>query len=105
MLLRESPVSSAQRTCSEMLLNVCAGLDAARIDWCLSHGYATYPEDVDPNDVDIVVRRDQFRDIPGVISRVPGVDLVQFRIHNGGSAVRYDLVSRTPERVPVLLGI
>jgi thymidylate kinase len=88
-----------------MLLNVCARLDAAGIDWCLSHGYATYPEDVDPNDVDIVVRREHFRDIPGVISRVPSVDLVQFRIHNGGAAVRYDLVSRTPERIPVLLGI
>ena len=64
MLLREPPVSSAQRTCSEMLLNVCAGLDAAGIDWCVSHGYAMYPEDVDPNDGGAILRATWYRQWP-----------------------------------------
>jgi len=105
MLLREPPISPVQRTCSEMLLKVCAGLEQASIDWCVPHGYATYPEDVDPNDVDMVVRPESVHDVPRVIARLPGMHLVQFRIHNGGTAIRYDVVSHTPERIPVLLGI
>lgn len=105
MLLRELPGSSAQRTCSEMLLKVCAGLEEARIDWCVPHGYATYPADVDPDDVDLVVCPERFREVPRVLALLPGVQLVQFRIHDGGTSIRYDVVSHTPEGTPVILGI
>ncbi|HTD47394.1 MAG TPA: thymidylate kinase-like protein [bacterium] len=105
MLLRESPGSSAQRTCSEMLLNVCAALDEAGIDWCVLHGYATYPEDVDPDDVDLMVRPEHFPEVPRVLARLPGVRLVHFRTHDGGTSTRYDVVSQTPEGIPVILGL
>jgi thymidylate kinase len=105
MLLLERPQSSAQRLCSEILLSVCAALERAGIDWCIPHGYATYPEDVDPEDLDIVVRPEHVHEVPRVLARVPNTQLVQFRVHNGGTAVRYDVVAYTPERIPVVFAI
>src|SRR6202022_969220 len=101
MLLIQPTTSSAQRMCSEILLNLCVELDQAGIDWCIPHGYATYPDDVDPDDLDLVVRPEHMPDVPHVIARVPGTKLVQFRVHNGGTAIRYDVVAFTPDRVPI----
>lgn len=105
MLLTELRISPERCACSELLLGVCAALDRAGIEWCVPHGYATYPEDVNPNDVDMVVRPAHFADVPRVLARVPGVRLAQFRVHDGGTSIRYDLASHSPWGAPVLLGI
>ena len=105
MLLSERLQSPAQRTCSEILLNLCAALDRAGVDWCVPHGYATYPEDVDPDDLDLLIRPEHVHDVPQVLAHLPGTQLVQFRVHNGGTSTRYDVVASTPERMPVVFGI
>jgi thymidylate kinase len=105
MLLTEPRISPERCACSELLLHVCAGLERAGIDWCVPHGYAAYPKDVNPDDVDMVVRPEHFSKIPRVLAELPGVRLAQFRVHDGGTSIRYDLASRTPGGAPVLLGI
>ncbi len=105
MLLTQLRISPERCACSELLLDVCAALDRAGIEWCVPHGYAAYPEDVNPNDVDLVVRPAHLADVPRVLARVPGVRLVQVRVHDGGTSIRYDLASRTPWGALVLLGV
>jgi thymidylate kinase len=87
-----------------MLLAVCAALDNAGIQWCLLCGYGTYPEDVDPDDVDLVVPPSQFQAVPRVLASIPEVRLVQARQHEATS-VRYELFTYTPEGNFALLGI
>jgi thymidylate kinase len=105
MAITELRISPEQCACSELLLRVCARLDRAGIAWCVPHGYAAYPEDVNPNDVDMVVRPEHFGDLPNVLAGVPGARLVQFRVHDGGTSIRYDLASHSTGGAPVLLGI
>lgn len=104
MSLAQLTRSSQQRTVSAMLLAVCAALEDAGIQWCLLCGYDTYPEDVDPDDVDLIVPPAQFSKVPRVLASIPGVRLVQCRRHEATS-VRYELLTYTPEGHFVLLGV
>jgi thymidylate kinase len=97
-------MSSAQRKCSEMLLNISAALERSGIRWCIPSGYGDYPESVEPNDVDIIVEPTRFFEVAQIMAHLPDLNVVQYRLHEA-TAIRYDVVSHTDERSPVLLGI
>jgi thymidylate kinase len=97
-------VSLAQSKCSEMLLKVVAALEQAGIPWCIPSGYGTYPEYVEPNDVDIIVEPKNFFKVAKIMANLTDVSIVQHRLHEL-TASRYDIVSYTDAGVPVLLGI
>jgi thymidylate kinase len=98
-------VALAQSKCSEMLLKVSAALDQAGIHWCIPSGYETYPEYIDPTgDVDIIVEPHSGFEVAKVMANLPDIKIVQYWLH-AAIAVRYEIVSYTDERAPVLLGI
>lgn len=99
-----APPSSRPRALSTLLLQVCGALERAGIRWCLLCGYETYPDDVDPDDVDMIVPPEQFELFPRVLASIPGVRIVQTRRHEATS-VRYEVLSWTPEGHVVLLGV
>jgi len=88
-----------------MLLKVSAALDQVGIQWCIPSGYETYPEYIDPSgDVDIIVEPHSVVDVAKVMANLPDIKVMQYWLH-GAIAVRYEIVSYTDERAPVLLGI
>ena len=98
-------MSLAQSKCSEMLLKVAAALEQAGIHWCIPSGYGTYPEYVDASgDVDIIVEPTRFFEVAKILNDLSDVKVVQYWLHEA-TAIRYDIVSSTDDRVPVLLGI
>jgi thymidylate kinase len=87
-----------------MLLKISAALERAGVRWCIPSGYADYPEHVEPNDVDIIVEPKRFLEVAQIMADLPDINVVQYRLHEA-TAIRYDVVSYTDERIPVLLGI
>ena len=90
---------------SEILIDVATALDRAGVEWCVLSQYEAYPENVKPsgrNDVDVVVSRQRFADVPGIVARIPGIRIVQSRLHNATS-IRYEIWAQAERARPVLL--
>ena len=87
-------MSSAQRKCSEMLLQVSAALEQAGIRWCIPSGYSTYPDSVEPSgvcDVDMLVEPKGFLEVAKIIANLSEGNFVQSWRHDAIGIVSHNI--------------
>src|SRR4051794_29975933 len=96
--------SEKQVKLSEMFLKVVAALEQAGLRWCIVSGYSTYPEDVKPHDVDILVEPERFAEVGRILGKLEGIEIAQCIIRES-TAYRYEIVSYTENGEPVILSL
>src|SRR2546421_10516577 len=93
-----------QQKLSEMFVKVSAALDAAQMRWCIVSGYATYPEDVKPHDVDILVEPARFKEMPRILGAIEEIEIAQ-AIQRESTAIRDEIVTYRSADEPVILSL